>query len=327
YMPEIGRFISEDPWPGTIAEPVTMNPYPYVKNNPLRYIDPSGMLSQNDPGDGVIPGWDDDDDDGGNDDSGSDPGNGSGNGSGNGNGSGGTEDPDTGGNDDVVEEVGPKIENSGIGAMIEGICSGVYDFSQGVGAAMLETVSFGQSSQIEHEYGRNNEMIYLLGKLATNAIIALASLKSTFVSGGLVFATSFTGVGALAFSATAAASIAIAGNATGNLIKDSIRLAEVRNSGNKGTNKLGKNGTQVNSKTVWQNGRTERIDVENPSPGKRPGQIHYHESNNTKWYYDVSDKVFYNQKTGKLAPKKIQKILRDNNIQNAIKKALNILGE
>ncbi|MCQ1531828.1 RHS repeat-associated core domain-containing protein [Lutispora saccharofermentans] len=43
YMPEIGRFISEDPWPGDITAPQTLNPYPYVVNNPLRYVDPLGL--------------------------------------------------------------------------------------------------------------------------------------------------------------------------------------------------------------------------------------------------------------------------------------------
>lgn len=44
------------------------------------------------------------------------------------------------------------------------------------------------------------------------------------------------------------------------------------------------NGTQVSSKTTWQRGKTERIDAENSSPGKRPGQIHYHDANNNKFY-------------------------------------------
>lgn len=44
--------------------------------------------------------------------------------------------------------------------------------------------------------------------------------------------------------------------------------------------------------------KTERIDIENPAPGERPGQIHYHEPNNTKWYLDVNEMKFYNQKTG-----------------------------
>ena len=90
---------------------------------------------------------------------------------------------------------------------------------------------------------------------------------------------------------------------------------------------LGENGTQFESKTVWQKGKTERIDVENPAPGERPGQIHYHEADNTKWYFDVNEKLFYNQKTGELAPKKIQKLLNDKDVVNAINKALKFLGE
>lgn len=38
--------------------------------------------------------------------------------------------------------------------------------------------------------------------------------------------------------------------------------------------------------------KTERIDIENPAPGERPGQIHYHEPNNTKWYLDVNEMKF-----------------------------------
>ena len=47
YSPEIGRFISEDPWAGTIVEPNTQNPYPYVLNNPLKYVDPMGLVQKN----------------------------------------------------------------------------------------------------------------------------------------------------------------------------------------------------------------------------------------------------------------------------------------
>ncbi|MEL7656355.1 MAG: hypothetical protein AAGU75_10665 [Bacillota bacterium] len=90
---------------------------------------------------------------------------------------------------------------------------------------------------------------------------------------------------------------------------------------------FGQDGTQVTSKTVWQNGKTERIDVENPAPGERPGQIHYHDAENNKWYYDPVNNEFYNQLTGELAPIKIQKLLNDSAVQKAINKALNILGE
>ena len=43
YMPEIGRFIQEDPHPGRLKSPSTYNSnYIYTLNNPLKYRDPSG---------------------------------------------------------------------------------------------------------------------------------------------------------------------------------------------------------------------------------------------------------------------------------------------
>ena len=90
---------------------------------------------------------------------------------------------------------------------------------------------------------------------------------------------------------------------------------------------IGEHGVQTSSKTTWKNGKTERIDVENPAPGERPGQIHYHDPDNTKWYYNIKNNFFYNQKTSDLAPKSVQKLLRDKNFMKGIRKALEILGE
>lgn len=42
YDPSIGRFISKDTYEGDITNPLNLNLYTYVKNNPLRYIDPTG---------------------------------------------------------------------------------------------------------------------------------------------------------------------------------------------------------------------------------------------------------------------------------------------
>lgn len=42
YKPELGRFISEDTYEGDISNPLSLNLYTYVHNNPLRYIDPTG---------------------------------------------------------------------------------------------------------------------------------------------------------------------------------------------------------------------------------------------------------------------------------------------
>lgn len=42
YEPSIGRFINEDTYEGEIMNPLTLNLYTYVHNNPLMYTDPSG---------------------------------------------------------------------------------------------------------------------------------------------------------------------------------------------------------------------------------------------------------------------------------------------
>ncbi|CAB1057475.1 Fibronectin type III domain protein [Olavius sp. associated proteobacterium Delta 1] len=58
YDPQIGRFLSKDPFPGYVQAPQTKNPYPYVANNPVNAIDPLG-LAVGAPGfwEGLIPVW------------------------------------------------------------------------------------------------------------------------------------------------------------------------------------------------------------------------------------------------------------------------------
>ncbi|NTU99668.1 MAG: hypothetical protein HGA55_00890 [Methanoregulaceae archaeon] len=43
YDPEHGRFLSMDPLPGEIDDPMSLSPYLYVRNNPLSYPDPFGL--------------------------------------------------------------------------------------------------------------------------------------------------------------------------------------------------------------------------------------------------------------------------------------------
>ncbi|WP_246132400.1 polymorphic toxin-type HINT domain-containing protein, partial [Paenibacillus hemerocallicola] len=42
YDPSVGRFINKDTYEGDISNPLSLNLYTYVGNNPLRFIDPSG---------------------------------------------------------------------------------------------------------------------------------------------------------------------------------------------------------------------------------------------------------------------------------------------
>ncbi|MFZ5986736.1 MAG: RHS repeat-associated core domain-containing protein [Bacillota bacterium] len=42
YDPKIARFLQEDTYTGTPDDPLSLNLYTYVKNNPLIYFDPTG---------------------------------------------------------------------------------------------------------------------------------------------------------------------------------------------------------------------------------------------------------------------------------------------
>ena len=63
YDPAIGRFITEDSYPGEINNPQSQNLYVYVMNNPLRYIDPTGHMAKPAFNDAAGGGWDDEADD------------------------------------------------------------------------------------------------------------------------------------------------------------------------------------------------------------------------------------------------------------------------
>ncbi len=91
---------------------------------------------------------------------------------------------------------------------------------------------------------------------------------------------------------------------------------------------IGTNGTQSSSVTKWKAKDSKaRIDVENPAPGKRDGQIHYQDANNKKWIYNIDDGKFYSADTNELAPRSIQKLLDDPKFYSGIQKALDLLGE
>ncbi|MEC0084397.1 RHS repeat-associated core domain-containing protein [Paenibacillus alvei] len=44
YDPSVGRFINEDTYEGDIGSPLSLNLYTYVKNNTLKYLDPTGHI-------------------------------------------------------------------------------------------------------------------------------------------------------------------------------------------------------------------------------------------------------------------------------------------
>jgi RHS repeat-associated protein len=52
YDPSLGRFISEDTYEGESRNPLSLNLYTYVENNPLKYVDPSGRVPVVEMGEG-----------------------------------------------------------------------------------------------------------------------------------------------------------------------------------------------------------------------------------------------------------------------------------
>ena len=83
---------------------------------------------------------------------------------------------------------------------------------------------------------------------------------------------------------------------------------------------FGERGTQTTSTTVG-NGKGWRVDVENPNPGQRPGQIHY-QSGNTKLLYDPKTNSFVGA-----SKTQNRQLLSNPQFQRAIKKGMKVLGE
>jgi len=91
---------------------------------------------------------------------------------------------------------------------------------------------------------------------------------------------------------------------------------------------LGAKGTQTSSTSVWHGSGKERIDVENPAPGVRAGQVHYQDNSGAKYYYQPLSGRFTLDAQGKVeAPKNVQKLLENKDFLNGINKALRYLGE
>lgn len=108
----------------------------------------------------------------------------------------------------------------------------------------------------------------------------------------------------------------IAGN--DSLYPDAIRPEPAQ-----GTGMIGENGTQITSQTAWNVG-PHRIDVENPNPGVRPGQMHFQDVSNptVKYQWDFENGGF----TG-LPPRLARQLASNRGFQAGIKKGLNWLGE
>ena len=160
---------------------------------------------------------------------------------------------------------------------------------------------------------------FVLGAAVTGTALAAippatgSGLVCTAISGGLCALPSGAVVGIEAVAAVGGVVVAGAG---------AITIAYIKNNP---VNMLGANGPQFTSKTLWQ-GKQGRLDVENPNPGKRPGQIHFQQGNN-KWIYDPTTNSFRPARGTKIeAPIWLDDLLGQNDFRNAIQKGLRYLG-
>ena len=142
---------------------------------------------------------------------------------------------------------------------------------------------------------------------------ALGMLKSTLMQAGKVAGSGVVAGGggsSLAHDIGSTSSItAPQSPAYGGSSEPSIQVKE---------HMIGEHGPRIDSKSINDGlAGNERIDVENPVPGKAEGRIHYHEHDNTKWVYDIRKKIFLNYQTQAVAPPRIQKNLERPEIQRA----------
>ncbi|MFI1657312.1 putative T7SS-secreted protein [Streptomyces sp. NPDC020472] len=104
-------------------------------------------------------------------------------------------------------------------------------------------------------------------------------------------------------------------------IKDNRDLYGIKDPNDRGM--IGANGPQITSKTLWNHG-PYRIDVENPNPGQRPGQLHFQDQSNkgAKYQFDFESGKFEG------LPRSIEKAVGNNpGFIAGIRKGLAALGE
>ncbi|MBN3855055.1 filamentous hemagglutinin N-terminal domain-containing protein [Paraburkholderia sp. Ac-20340] len=217
---------------------------------------------------------------------------------------------------DISKGVASATGSDLIGNLAANIAAGVGGAAVGgtAGAAMASNVHlYNQSVDDERaltgDPGKKSPTLFSLAMQGiANGLNAIVGM------GGGVPPTASPGV-VLAESTAANAALGTPGLLPANSIL--AKGGQPPKSNDTNDSMLGENGPQIASKTIWKGGGSERIDVENPNPGQRPGQIHYQDNQGNKYLYDPSTNSFQD------APNSVNKLLNDPNFSAAIQKGLN----
>ena len=192
-----------------------------------------------------------------------------------------------------------------------------------IGPLAADAVSYG----VRHLTPPSIQVGFGTGLAASSLHLALQAGTETPGGGAVALGTGAetAGAGALLGGAISLHGVAVAVAGANNLGAGLWLIEAGKDDGAGGgpqqpTKMFGSQGTQMTSKTVWKGPKGMRIDVENPNPGQRPGQIHFQQGE-AKYLYDPAQRTFNG------APRAVNKLLESADVQKGIDKAMRFLGE
>jgi len=216
-----------------------------------------------------------------------------------------------------------------------------FDSVVGVGIGIVTNIFPGTNLRSEYtptdaiDYNRALQMTDA-ATMAAGGVMMVGGADAIAVGSGIAAVgggISATGVGVPIGGSVAVVGGTTVASGTASVAAGSYLMVNAANNQTKGYNYGENKGIQVNSKTLWteKNGKG-RIDVENPAPGKRPGQVHYQDGKGGKYVYNSKEGKFMgrNSKTGQYtesAPNSVNKQLENEDFKKAIDKGLKYLGE
>jgi len=198
--------------------------------------------------------------------------------------------------------------------------SNAIDFGTGYVRGIVSSMSYGWVGGPRSD----DSLASRAGQSSGTATVLVVGGYSTYAGGGM----SLSGGGAVVGVPVMGVGLLGAGGAAKNVLAlgaTPMQMASKTGKNGDGDKEqkepvFGEKGTQTTSTTVGK-GKGWRIDVENPNPGQRPGQVHY-QSGNTKYLYSPTTKSFIGA-----SKSENKRLLSNPEIQKAIEKGLQVLGE
>jgi len=206
--------------------------------------------------------------------------------------------------DDVAEVIGRERDNApekpSLWSKVKGVASEAGAALENAGADVVNALASTGNAIVNHP---GDAALVVAGALLTDLSAGGEALGVglDLTGGGAVVGVPLNIVSAAGITAgvttAGAGAVDLMMHAQGD---DSVSPASTDHAGSSGSSgitgdggeMIGSKGTQLTSKTMWLKG-SYRIDVENPNPGQRPGQIHFQDqATGAKYLYDFKTGEF-----------------------------------